>query len=53
MVASASSCPPRVYEVIHAAKNCQDKTETLYTVSLSDNGKTRIGITHQVLWPLL
>lgn len=35
------------YDVIHAAKDCRDKTETTYSLSLSDNGKTRLGITHQ------
>jgi transglutaminase-like putative cysteine protease len=35
------------YDVIHAANDCRDKTETTYSLSLSDNGKTRLGITHQ------
>jgi hypothetical protein len=35
------------FEVIRAAKDCRDKTETTYTLALSDNGKTRLGITHQ------
>jgi hypothetical protein len=35
------------YYVIHAAKDCRDKTETTYTLSLSDDGKTRLAITHQ------
>jgi transglutaminase-like putative cysteine protease len=33
-------------EVIKAAKECGDKTETDYTITVSDNGKTRIGVTH-------
>lgn len=32
-------------EIIHAAKNCEDKAETDYTLSISDDGKTRIGVT--------
>jgi len=32
-------------EIIHAATECEDKAETLYTLSISDTGKTRIGIT--------
>jgi len=35
------------FQVIRAAKDCRDKTETTYTLALSDNGKTRLGITHQ------
>jgi hypothetical protein len=35
------------FEVIRAAKDCHDKTETTYSLALSDNGKTRLGITHQ------
>jgi transglutaminase-like putative cysteine protease len=35
------------FEVIHAAKDCRDKTETDYTLSLSDSGKTRVGITRR------
>jgi hypothetical protein len=35
------------FEVIRAAKDCHNKTETTYTLALSDNGKTRLGITHQ------
>lgn len=31
-------------EVIHAAKECQDKTETVYTVSVADDGKTQIDV---------
>ena len=36
----------RTDEVIKAAKDCGDKTETDYTLTVSDNGKTRIGVTH-------
>ena len=32
-------------EIIHAAKGCQDKTETTYSLSISDNGQTRVGVT--------
>lgn len=34
-----------VPEIIHAAHDCEDKTETDYTLSIADNGKTRIGVT--------
>lgn len=32
-------------EVVHATKEGKDQTETTYALQLSDNGKTRIGIT--------
>ena len=32
-------------EVIKAAKGSQDKTETVYALSLADSGKTRLGVT--------
>ena len=32
-------------EVIKAAKDCEDKTDTDYTLTVSDSGKTRIGVT--------
>jgi transglutaminase-like putative cysteine protease len=32
-------------EVIHATQNCRDKTETVYTLSLGEDGKTRLGVT--------
>jgi transglutaminase-like putative cysteine protease len=32
-------------EIIHAASQCEDKAETDYTLSISDSGKTRIGVT--------
>jgi hypothetical protein len=35
------------FEVIRAAKDCHDKTETTYSLTLSDTGKTRLGIAHQ------
>lgn len=35
------------FEVVKAAADCHDKTETDYTLSLSDNGTTRVGITRQ------
>jgi transglutaminase-like putative cysteine protease len=33
--------------IVRAAKECQDKTETVYTLALADNGKTRVGITRR------
>jgi hypothetical protein len=32
---------------IQPAKNCEDKSETLYTLSLADDGRARIGITRR------
>jgi transglutaminase-like putative cysteine protease len=32
-------------EIIHAAKGCEDKSETVYTLSIAGNGRTRIGVT--------
>jgi hypothetical protein len=32
-------------ELIKAARNCGDKTDTAYTLTISDSGKTRIGVT--------
>jgi hypothetical protein len=32
-------------ETVHAASNDSDKTDTVYTLALSDTGKTRVGIT--------
>ena len=32
-------------ELIQAAKDCENKTDTAYTLTVSDNGKTRIGVT--------
>lgn len=37
----------QAHEVIHAAKDCQDKSETVYTLSIADNGKTRVGVTRR------
>jgi hypothetical protein len=37
----------QAFEVVRAASDCRDKTETAYTLSLSDQGKTRVGITRQ------
>lgn len=31
-------------EIIHAAKNCQDRRETTYGLSVADNGKTQVRI---------
>jgi len=33
------------WETIKAADNCQDRTETVYSLSLDDTGKTRMGVT--------
>ncbi len=33
------------FEVVQAAAACHNKTETDFTLTLSDNGKTRVGIT--------
>jgi transglutaminase-like putative cysteine protease len=33
------------FDVVHAAHDCRDKTETVYTLSLGNDGKTRVGIT--------
>ena len=35
------------FEVVRAVHDCQDKTETTYTLALSDTGKTRVGISRQ------
>jgi transglutaminase-like putative cysteine protease len=35
----------QAFEVIKAAKDCGNKTETDYTLTVSDNGRTRIGVT--------
>jgi hypothetical protein len=32
-------------EIIRAAKGCEDKAETIYTLSISNGGQTRIGVT--------
>ncbi len=34
-------------EVVHAAKNCEDKTETTYAMAPGENGKTKIEVTHR------
>jgi hypothetical protein len=34
-------------EVLHAAPDCSDKTETVYTLSIEDTGKTRLGVTQR------
>ena len=31
-------------ETIHAARDCEDKMQTVYTLSLNDDGKTQLGI---------
>ncbi|HTL16858.1 MAG TPA: hypothetical protein VL793_06455, partial [Patescibacteria group bacterium] len=31
-------------EIVHAAKGCEDKTETVYSLALSDGGKTQLAI---------
>jgi transglutaminase-like putative cysteine protease len=35
------------FDVVHAAHDCRDKTETVYSLSLGNDGKTRVGITRQ------
>jgi transglutaminase-like putative cysteine protease len=40
----AITLPGAKPQVIHAAKDCQDKTDTVYTLSVENDGKTRIGI---------
>jgi transglutaminase-like putative cysteine protease len=32
-------------DIIHAARGCEDKTETDYTLSISNGGQTRVGVT--------
>jgi len=32
-------------EIIHAASGCEDRTETDYTLSISNGGQTRVGVT--------
>jgi transglutaminase-like putative cysteine protease len=32
-------------EIIHAARGCEDRTETDYSLSISDGGQTRVGVT--------
>jgi transglutaminase-like putative cysteine protease len=34
----------RVMETVRACKGCEDKMETVYTLSLTDGGKTQLGI---------
>jgi len=34
----------RAWEVIHAAKQCRDGTQTTYTLLLDESGRTRIGV---------
>jgi len=33
------------FDVVHAARDCSDKSETVYSLSLGNDGKTRVGIT--------
>jgi len=33
------------YHLVEAAKDCQDKTDTLYNLSVGDDGKLRMGVT--------
>ena len=37
--------PGQTFEVIQAAKDCHNKTDTLYTLTIADNGKLHLGIT--------
>jgi transglutaminase-like putative cysteine protease len=46
-LALASQSP----DVVRAAKQCEEKTETLYTLSLDDEGKTRLGVTRRFYGP--
>ncbi len=43
----AIALPGQSFEVVHAARDCSDKMETTYTLSLSDQGKTRVGISRE------
>ena len=36
----------QTFETVKAAKDCQDKTDTVYGLSLTDDGKTRVQLTH-------
>jgi hypothetical protein len=36
--------PSQAMETVRAAKGCEDKMETVYTLSLTDGGKTQVGI---------
>jgi transglutaminase-like putative cysteine protease len=38
-------------QLIRAANQCNEKTETLYTLSLQDDGKTRLGVTRHFYGP--
>jgi transglutaminase-like putative cysteine protease len=38
-------------EIIHAASDCTDKSDTLYSLSVDDQGKTRLGVTHRYYGP--
>jgi hypothetical protein len=31
-------------EIVHAARDCQTRQETIYTLSIAENGKTRVGV---------
>jgi len=37
----------RTFQVISAAKNCEDKQETVYNLSVADNGKTQVRISRR------
>ncbi|HEX9048140.1 MAG TPA: hypothetical protein VF988_14030, partial [Verrucomicrobiae bacterium] len=37
----------RKIETIHAAKDCGEKSETVYTVTLANDGQAQIGVTHR------
>ncbi len=43
----ALSLETKGFEIIQAADNFRDKTETDYSMALSDSGKTRLAITHR------
>jgi transglutaminase-like putative cysteine protease len=38
-------------EVVHAAPDCDQKVETVYTMSLDPNGKTRLGVSRKFYGP--
>jgi hypothetical protein len=44
---AAIALSTQAVEVVRAAPQCGNKTETVYTMSLSDSGKTQVGISRQ------
>lgn len=43
----AIALPGQAFEVVHAAADCSDKTETDYALALADSGNTRLSITRR------